>query len=67
MKLVIEHKFGPGKGHYRVVRVMSMNIALHTVDTIARHLNKVFGVTMEGRLIYPKIGQRYVVYRKAGD
>lgn len=67
MKLVIEHKFGPMNGHYRVVRVMNMNVSLQVVDTIAKHLNKVFGVTMEGKTIYPRIGQRYAVYRKESD
>lgn len=64
MKLVIEHKFGPMNGHYRVVRVLDMNIGLQTMEIITKHLNKVFGVAIEEKTIYPKIGQRYAVYRK---
>ncbi len=64
MKLVIHHKFGPMSGHYRVVRAMNMNVSLKAIDTIARHLNKVFGVPMVGKTIYPKIGRKYAVYVK---
>lgn len=64
MNLVIEHKFGPLNGHYRIVRVFHMNVTLKAIDTIARHLNKVFGVVSKGKTIYPKIGQHYAVYRK---
>ena len=64
LTLVIEHKFGPMKEHYRVVRVLNMNIGLQTMEIITKHLNKVFGVAIEGKTIYPRIGQQYAVYRK---
>ncbi|RLF84617.1 hypothetical protein DRN34_05440 [Thermococci archaeon] len=64
MDLRLEHKFGPGKGHYRVVESQHMDLSYEELIALVQELNDRAGVERKGRTIFPRIGQKYFTVRR---
>jgi hypothetical protein len=62
--LRLEHKFGPSNGHFRVVKEYPTNLSYEMLINLVMKLNDRLGVERKGKVIFPKIGQRYFTIRR---